>query len=242
MLAAIDPVFALLVRLRGNDRRLARPGSQFPDELRVRLCAGWQHRPDRGTRYPAEPGVRAGAGLRRQSPPRPGHGYPGPGYSLRRSPRSLHRAVADALASHLLPGKEKAAGDGGQLYHASHSIILAHEDKTYDGALIASLSIPWGEAMSDDDVGGYHLVWTRDMCHSATGLLAAGNTRGSAARPHLSGLHPEGGWRLLPEFLDQRRTPLARHPVGRSRLPCHPRLAPAPGQGPARTSTLIPWC
>ncbi len=77
---------------------------------------------------------------------------------------------------HLLPGKEKAASDDGQLYHASHSIILAHEDKTYDGALIASLSIPWGEVAGDDDVGGYHLVWTRDMCNSATGLLAAGTT------------------------------------------------------------------
>jgi glucoamylase len=77
---------------------------------------------------------------------------------------------------HLLPGKEKAASDDGHLYRASHSIILAHEDKTYDGALIASLSIPWGEAMGDDDLGGYHLVWTRDMCNSATGLLAAGDT------------------------------------------------------------------
>jgi glucoamylase len=78
--------------------------------------------------------------------------------------------------THLLSGKDKAAGHGGHLYRASHSIVLAHEDKTYDGALIASLSIPWGEAMTDEDVGGYHLVWTRDMCHSATGLLAAGNT------------------------------------------------------------------
>ena len=77
---------------------------------------------------------------------------------------------------HLLPGKEKAAGDGGRLYHVSHSLILAHEDKTYDGALIASLSIPWGEYASGDNLGGYHLVWTRDMCHSATGLLAAGST------------------------------------------------------------------
>ena len=76
---------------------------------------------------------------------------------------------------HLLPEKEKATSDNGRLYHVSHSMILAHEDKTYDGALIASLSIPWGEAKSDDDVGGYHLVWTRDMCHSATGLLAAGD-------------------------------------------------------------------
>ncbi|MEX2382593.1 MAG: glycoside hydrolase family 15 protein [Opitutales bacterium] len=41
--------------------------------------------------------------------------------------------------------------------------------------MIASLSIPWGEARGDDDIGGYHLVWTRDMVNSATGLLAAGN-------------------------------------------------------------------
>jgi glucoamylase len=77
---------------------------------------------------------------------------------------------------HLVPGKEKPSGDGGNLYHSSYATILTHEDKTYDGALIASLSIPWGEVMSDGDVGGYHLVWTRDMCHSATSLLAAGNT------------------------------------------------------------------
>jgi glucoamylase len=76
--------------------------------------------------------------------------------------------------SHLLPENSTAAGDGGKLYRVSHSILLAHEDKTYDGALIASLSIPWGEAMTDELVGGYHLVWTRDMCQSATGLLAAG--------------------------------------------------------------------
>jgi len=42
--------------------------------------------------------------------------------------------------------------------------------------MIASLSIPWGEVRGDDDIGGYHLVWTRDMVNSATGLLAAGNT------------------------------------------------------------------
>ena len=66
--------------------------------------------------------------------------------------------------------------DGGRLYHSSHSLLLAHEDKTYPGATIASLSIPWGEAKGDEDLGGYHLVWTRDMVHSALGLLASGNT------------------------------------------------------------------
>jgi glucoamylase len=77
---------------------------------------------------------------------------------------------------HLAPVKKKVTGDGGRLYRTSHSLILAHEDKLYDGALIASLSIPWGEFMGDEDLGGYHLVWTRDMCHCASALLASGNT------------------------------------------------------------------
>ncbi len=68
-----------------------------------------------------------------------------------------------------------AAGDGGRLAHTSQSLLQAHEDKLYRGALIASLSIPWGEAHGDEDLGGYHLVWTRDMVNSATGLLAAGH-------------------------------------------------------------------
>jgi glucoamylase len=62
--------------------------------------------------------------------------------------------------------------DGGALYRISHNLLLAHEDKTFSGAIIASASIPWGEARRDEDLGGYHLVWTRDMVHSATALLA----------------------------------------------------------------------
>jgi glucoamylase len=66
-------------------------------------------------------------------------------------------------------------GDGGNLYHSSYSLLLAHEDKKYPGAFIASLSIPWGESKGDEDMGGYHLVWTRDMVNTATALLACGN-------------------------------------------------------------------
>ena len=69
-----------------------------------------------------------------------------------------------------------SGGDDGNLYRRSHSLVLAHEDKSYPGAMIASLSIPWGESKSDDDLGGYHLVWPRDLVHSATALLASGNT------------------------------------------------------------------
>ena len=72
---------------------------------------------------------------------------------------------------------DRVATDGGNLYHSSFSLILAHEDKSYSGALIASLSIPWGQEKSDDaDYGGYHLVWARDLYNSATALLAAGYT------------------------------------------------------------------
>jgi len=56
----------------------------------------------------------------------------------------------------------------------SQCILMAHEDKTFPGAAVASLSIPWGEIKDDSERGGYHLVWTRDMVHTATALLACG--------------------------------------------------------------------
>ena len=70
---------------------------------------------------------------------------------------------------------EKVSGDEGNLYRTSFNLLRAHEDKSYPGAFIASLSIPWGEAAGDDDQGGYHLVWTRDMVNSANAMLAAGD-------------------------------------------------------------------
>ena len=70
---------------------------------------------------------------------------------------------------------EAVSGDGGQLYRTSRIALLSHEDKTFAGAFIASATIPWGDAMGDEDLGGYHLVWVRDMVNSATGLLASGD-------------------------------------------------------------------
>ena len=69
------------------------------------------------------------------------------------------------------------AGDEGDLYSASAQVLLAHEDKVYQGALIASLAIPWGHMRGDEEgAGGYHLVWPRDMVQCALALLACGNT------------------------------------------------------------------
>jgi len=78
-----------------------------------------------------------------------------------------HRAATPReLANH--------SNDNGRLLQISHNVVLAHEDKTFAGAFIASASIPWGYAKGDDDLGGYHLVWTRDMVQTATALMACG--------------------------------------------------------------------
>src|SRR5215510_12310370 len=69
------------------------------------------------------------------------------------------------------------ASDPSTLFERSVNLLLAHEDKTYPGAMIASLSIPWGDEQSDDATGGYHLVWTRDLVKSVSALLAVGDVR-----------------------------------------------------------------
>src|SRR6266446_5734050 len=66
--------------------------------------------------------------------------------------------------------------DQGGMYRLSRCVLLAHEDKVFQGALVASLSIPWGETKGDNDRGGYHLVWTRDLVQGATALLATGQS------------------------------------------------------------------
>jgi glucoamylase len=75
-------------------------------------------------------------------------------------------------ASSRMKKLDGASSDEGVLYRTSRRLLLAHEDKTFAGALIASASIPWGNAKGDEDLGGYHLVWTRDMVNSALALLA----------------------------------------------------------------------
>jgi GH15 family glucan-1,4-alpha-glucosidase len=56
-------------------------------------------------------------------------------------------------------------------------VLKTHEDKTHPGAIAASLTIPWGNDVdaSKEDVGGYHLVWARDLYEVATAFLAIGD-------------------------------------------------------------------
>lgn len=60
------------------------------------------------------------------------------------------------------------------LYRISTAVLRTHESARFPGGVIASLSIPWGFAKGDGDLGGYHLVWPRDLVESAGALLAAG--------------------------------------------------------------------
>ena len=60
------------------------------------------------------------------------------------------------------------------LYRASTAVLRSHESKDLLGGIIASLSIPWGFNKGDEDLGGYHLIWPRDLVETAGGLLAAG--------------------------------------------------------------------
>ena len=80
----------------------------------------------------------------------------------------------------LLPLDEPRYGDELNRYRVSTAVLSTHRDET-SGAIIASLSIPWGFSKSDDDLGGYHLVWPRDLVETAGGLLAAGATASAKA-------------------------------------------------------------
>jgi glucoamylase len=80
-----------------------------------------------------------------------------------------------ARALHLPP----AAPELRRQARLSAAVLKIHEDRTYPGAIVASLSIPWGQR--SDDPGGYHLVWARDAVEAGLALLAAGD-RASASR------------------------------------------------------------
>lgn len=67
-------------------------------------------------------------------------------------------------------------GDLRTQYDVSLMTVKSHEDKTFPGAFIASLTIPWGQAAgAESHREGYHAVWARDMYQSVTALLAAGD-------------------------------------------------------------------
>ncbi|MDD4974642.1 MAG: glycoside hydrolase family 15 protein [Bacteriovorax sp.] len=64
------------------------------------------------------------------------------------------------------------------LYLRSLYTLRCHEDKLNPGAFIASLSIPWGESQKESpnqEIGGYHLIWPRDLFNVSVALLNSGD-------------------------------------------------------------------
>lgn len=79
-------------------------------------------------------------------------------------------------------------------YAVSAIVLRAHLDKTYPGAMVASLSIPWGD--HGDERGGYHLVWPRDLVECAGALLALGAEveAGDTLRYLIATQNEDGHW------------------------------------------------
>lgn len=68
------------------------------------------------------------------------------------------------------------SGDNGRLAHISALVLKSQEDKTHAGALIASLSNPWGDVLpADVPRTGYKAVWPRDFYQCAMAMLALGD-------------------------------------------------------------------
>src|SRR6266699_333201 len=81
-------------------------------------------------------------------------------------------------------------------YRVSTALLKTCESKDIPGGIIASPSIPWGFSKGDNDLGGYHLVWTRDQVEGAGALLAAGDLEGAyqVLIYLLSTQEPDGHW------------------------------------------------
>lgn len=65
-------------------------------------------------------------------------------------------------------------------YYQSANVVKASEDKTFPGAIVASLASPWGQAISAGDpnnlfFGSYREVFARDTYEAWTGLLLDGD-------------------------------------------------------------------
>lgn len=89
---------------------------------------------------------------------------------------------------------EDLGGGKRDLYRVSTAVLRTHQSKRYPGGYVASLSTPWGFARGDKEVGGYHMLWPRDLVEIAFGKLAAGDVEaGKRALFYLASTQEEDG-------------------------------------------------
>lgn len=112
-----------------------------------------------------------------------------------------------------LPRLREASEDGGKLVQASALMLKVQEDRTYAGALIASLSNPWGDTVdANQSSTGYKAVWPRDFYQCAMALAALGDKQTPLAAfhylptvqvgPKTPGNTGVGGWFLQKSHVD----------------------------------------
>jgi glucoamylase len=65
-------------------------------------------------------------------------------------------------------------GTADDQYYLAAMALKTIQDKS-NGAMIAAMATPWGETQGDENTGGYHLVWARDLFKFANALLTAGD-------------------------------------------------------------------
>ena len=73
---------------------------------------------------------------------------------------------------HKISGNAKLTDDLYAQLKTSAMVLRTHQDQSFRGAMVASLSVPWGQ--TGEERPGYHLVWPRDLVESAGALLALG--------------------------------------------------------------------
>ena len=158
----------------GCERRLAGLRAQRRDDLGVRLRRSRQ----RGAARRAAARLAAGARLRQQ----PRVGRDAGAHRRCSSPsstlRDRHIAGWQRVVREIAAAGRNTCGLPPNLrrqFHISAMVLRTHQDKTYPGAMVASLSIPWGNTKEERE--GYHLVWPRDLVECAGALLAVGATR-----------------------------------------------------------------
>src|SRR5262250_2550250 len=103
--------------------------------------------------------------------------------SLRGQYRSGWLSYDDALNTPsgslpgLTPAQQAAAVNE---YYVSANVVKASEDKTFPGAIVASIASPWGQAVSAGDpantyFGSYREVFSRDLYEAWTALFTDGD-------------------------------------------------------------------
>ena len=96
--------------------------------------------------------------------------------SLKADPAALERAALSAW--HLYAdGLEPAVRQDPKSLLAA-LVLHASQDRA-SGGIVAGLATPWGTTNRVVNPNGYHLVWSRDLVHSAEALLAAGDRKGA---------------------------------------------------------------